>query len=341
MPADSPFFRGHFRDFPLLPGVVQVNELALREARRRWPDLRVLERVLGLKFRSPIRPNDRVAIHLDRKQSRPRQLRAAARRQAGRAPGFWCSGHDGILPPLCRHPDLRQPADDRGRRGRSAAAPRRRDRGRRRQRGARARRGRRHRGAGRRPHRAARSQRRQGRRGEDRSGVRARARVLARAADRRRRSARHRTTSRRFLELAARASPGGGARATRSSTARHLGAARRPRAHELLDVHRDRRPRVIVDPQCGFRVYPVARRCEVATRSDRMAFDIEIAVRLVWAGMPIVNLPTARALPLRARVAAFPTSGRSEITWPSACMHTRLVLGSLFWRLTRGARRRR
>ena len=67
MPADSPFFRGHFRDFPLLPGVVQVNELALREARRRWPDLRVLERVLALKFRSPIRPDDRVAIHLDRK----------------------------------------------------------------------------------------------------------------------------------------------------------------------------------------------------------------------------------------------------------------------------------
>ena len=65
MPADSPFFRGHFRDFPLLPGVVQVNELALREARRRWPDLRVLERVLALKFRSPIRPNDWVAIHLD------------------------------------------------------------------------------------------------------------------------------------------------------------------------------------------------------------------------------------------------------------------------------------
>ena len=56
LPADSPFFRGHFRDFPLLPGVVQVNELAVREARRRWPDLRVLERVLALKFRSPIRP---------------------------------------------------------------------------------------------------------------------------------------------------------------------------------------------------------------------------------------------------------------------------------------------
>ncbi len=51
--------------------------------------------------------------------------------------------------------------------------------------------------------------------------------------------------------------------------------------------------KVIEDPMCGFRVYPVAAACEVAPRCGmRMDFDIEVAVRLVWAGLPVVNLPT-------------------------------------------------
>lgn len=51
--------------------------------------------------------------------------------------------------------------------------------------------------------------------------------------------------------------------------------------------------RVIDDPMCGFRVYPVAPACEVAPRcGERMDFDIEVAVRLVWAGLPVLNLPT-------------------------------------------------
>jgi glycosyltransferase involved in cell wall biosynthesis len=51
--------------------------------------------------------------------------------------------------------------------------------------------------------------------------------------------------------------------------------------------------RVIEDPMCGFRVYPVAPACEVAPRcGERMDFDIEVAVRLVWAGLPVINLPT-------------------------------------------------
>jgi glycosyltransferase involved in cell wall biosynthesis len=49
--------------------------------------------------------------------------------------------------------------------------------------------------------------------------------------------------------------------------------------------------RQIVDPMCGFRVYPLASvaglRC-----GDRMDFDIEIAVKLVWRGVPVLNLPT-------------------------------------------------
>jgi glycosyltransferase involved in cell wall biosynthesis len=49
--------------------------------------------------------------------------------------------------------------------------------------------------------------------------------------------------------------------------------------------------RVIQDPLCGFRVYPLVAALSVSS-GDRMEFDVEIAVRMVWAGCPVVNLPT-------------------------------------------------
>lgn len=48
---------------------------------------------------------------------------------------------------------------------------------------------------------------------------------------------------------------------------------------------------VVTDAMVGFRVYPIAQALAVGTRGDRMDFDVEIAVRLAWAGVPIVNLP--------------------------------------------------
>jgi len=95
---------------------------------------------------------------------------------------------------------------------------------------------------------------------------------------------------------------------------------------------------VIVDPQCGFRVYPVAAACAAARASrDHMDFDIEIAVRLVWAGVPIVNLPTrVRYLPAaQGGISHFrPWGDNLAISWA----HTRLVVGSLLWRLRRPRR---
>lgn len=50
--------------------------------------------------------------------------------------------------------------------------------------------------------------------------------------------------------------------------------------------------RKVGDPLCGFRVYPVATALRVAPRSNAMDFDPEIAVRLVWAGVDVVHVPT-------------------------------------------------
>jgi len=48
----------------------------------------------------------------------------------------------------------------------------------------------------------------------------------------------------------------------------------------------------IADPLCGYRVYPVDAALRCVPRADRMDFDPEIAVRMVWSGVPVRNLPT-------------------------------------------------
>jgi glycosyltransferase involved in cell wall biosynthesis len=62
----------------------------------------------------------------------------------------------------------------------------------------------------------------------------------------------------------------------------------------------------IKDSMCGFRVYPLPAVIELDRRRKigaRMNFDIDIAVRLYWAGLEIVNVPT----PVR-----YPTDGVSH-----------------------------
>ena len=49
--------------------------------------------------------------------------------------------------------------------------------------------------------------------------------------------------------------------------------------------------RVIRDVLCGYRVYPLEPSLRIPS-GDRMEFDAEIAIRLVWAGCPVVNVPT-------------------------------------------------
>lgn len=104
-------------------------------------------------------------------------------------------------------------------------------------------------------------------------------------------------------------------------------------------VHVETLSFAIRDPLCGFRCFPLEATVNLLARTplgDRMDFDPEIVVRLVWDGLAVVNVPT--------RVTYF-ADGLSHfrmlrdnvrITWA----HTRLVFGML-WRLPRLLVRRR
>jgi glycosyltransferase involved in cell wall biosynthesis len=81
--------------------------------------------------------------------------------------------------------------------------------------------------------------------------------------------------------------------------------------------------RRVGDPLCGFRVYPVKEALEAGARGRAMDFDPEIAVRLAWAGVPIVHVPT------RVRYIAREQGGVSHYrgfadTWRISLMHARL-----------------
>lgn len=90
--------------------------------------------------------------------------------------------------------------------------------------------------------------------------------------------------------------------------------------------------RVIDDPMCGFRVYPVAPACAVAVRcGQRMDFDIEVAVRLVWEGLPVVNLPTQVRYPEGGVSHFHLVRDNARISW----MHSRLVVLSWLRLLSR------
>ncbi len=86
--------------------------------------------------------------------------------------------------------------------------------------------------------------------------------------------------------------------------------------------------RVIHDPMCGFRIYPLESALLADARGNAMDFDPEIAVRLVWAGVEVVNLPTLIRYPSKedGGVSHFRMiRDNALISW----MHTRLVCGAV------------
>ncbi len=84
----------------------------------------------------------------------------------------------------------------------------------------------------------------------------------------------------------------------------------------------------IKDAMCGFRVYPLVTTIPVIkknTLSQRMGFDIEILVRLYWAGLGVVN---------QATKVVYPPEGTSnfrmfEDNLEISLTHTRLFFGML------------
>ena len=85
------------------------------------------------------------------------------------------------------------------------------------------------------------------------------------------------------------------------------------------------------EAMCGLRLYPLATvlpLCEALSHRQRMEFDVEILVRLCWAGKMPAFMPT--------RI-AYPPHGRSHFRLVVdnvrlACMHVALLAGAL-WRL--------
>lgn len=84
----------------------------------------------------------------------------------------------------------------------------------------------------------------------------------------------------------------------------------------------------IRDSMCGFRIYPVAATLALVDRVKlglRMDFDIEIIVRMFWAGTPVVNLPTRVIYPLDGISHFDLWRDNVRITW----LHIRLFFGML------------
>lgn len=65
---DSLYFRGHFPDHPVLPGVAQLESIILELALQSWPDLGSLKQVRRLKFRRIIKPNSALRLQLLRQK---------------------------------------------------------------------------------------------------------------------------------------------------------------------------------------------------------------------------------------------------------------------------------
>jgi glycosyltransferase involved in cell wall biosynthesis len=94
----------------------------------------------------------------------------------------------------------------------------------------------------------------------------------------------------------------------------------------------------IGDSMCGFRVYPIASALASGTRGERMDFDIEIPVRMVWNGVRVIN----EKVPVRYLTADEGGISHYQTFWDTARIswtHTKLVCEGLFRLLSWPARR--
>lgn len=98
---------------------------------------------------------------------------------------------------------------------------------------------------------------------------------------------------------------------------------------------------LIRDALIGFRVYPLASTLRVGARGNHMEYEVEIAVRMARAGVPIVNLPVGvRYLPKSAGgVSHFrPVLDNLRMSWMHARICTGMSVRAVFGRLLPGRR---
>jgi glycosyltransferase involved in cell wall biosynthesis len=86
--------------------------------------------------------------------------------------------------------------------------------------------------------------------------------------------------------------------------------------------------RKVGDPLCGYRVYPIAAALRANARGDRMDFDPEIAVRMVWQGVPVTHIATRVRYIARADGGVSHFQGVRDNLRISA-LHTRLVFEAI------------
>ena len=94
----------------------------------------------------------------------------------------------------------------------------------------------------------------------------------------------------------------------------------------------------IGDSMCGFRVYPIASAIAAHTRGDRMDFDIEIPVRMVWNGVKVLNSPVG----VRYLTADEGGISHYQTFWDTARIswtHTKLVIEGILLIVTWPLRR--
>ncbi len=101
----------------------------------------------------------------------------------------------------------------------------------------------------------------------------------------------------------------------------------------LFWTHIETLGKKIVDPMCGFRVYPLQAAIAADARGNRMDFDIEIAVKLVRLGVPVLNFP------IKVRYLTADEGGLSSfrLFWDNVAIsmiHTRLVFSLIPWALS-------
>jgi 3-hydroxymyristoyl/3-hydroxydecanoyl-(acyl carrier protein) dehydratase len=68
IPPASWFFQGHFPDYPILPGAIQIHWVV--QFAKRYFIEKPFPSAIRVKFRKPIRPNHQLTLLLERAKSR-------------------------------------------------------------------------------------------------------------------------------------------------------------------------------------------------------------------------------------------------------------------------------